>query len=60
VCAAVMDENVGFVLDFGRNGVHGESERFDGLHELEDSGAVTLVDQEGDARLYAITACGVR
>lgn len=53
-CAALEDEGVRFVLDFGTTGVHGPRV---GLPLLESSGDVILVDREGAARLYEITAC---
>jgi hypothetical protein len=53
-CAALDEEGVRFVLDFGTTGVHGPR---DGLPLLESSGDVLLVDQQGAARLYEITAC---
>lgn len=59
VCDAVDALDVGFVLDFGDREVHNGSHRLEGLEELEDSGAVRLVDSEGDARLYEVTACGL-
>ena len=53
-CAALEEEGVRFVLDFGTTGVHGPRA---GLPLLESSGDVVLVDREGAARLYEITAC---
>lgn len=53
-CAALEEEGVRFVLDFGTTGVHGTRA---GLPLLESSGDVILVDREGAARLYEITAC---
>lgn len=53
-CAALEEEGVRFVLDFGTTGVHGPR---DGFPLLESSGDVMLVDREGAARLYEITAC---
>jgi len=64
VCPAVRELDVGYVLDFGwEAGGAGPAEPFDGLVDypgltgLADSGAVELVDEEGDARLYRVTAC---
>ncbi|WP_101846535.1 DUF6541 family protein [Zhihengliuella sp. ISTPL4] len=59
VCEALRATGVGFVLDFGEREVHNGSHPLPGLGELEDSGAVRLVDSEGDARLYEVTACGL-
>ncbi|MCR2764611.1 hypothetical protein NQ152_13955 [Microbacterium sp. zg.B48] len=57
-CRAIDDLGVGFVLDFPGPEVHPGEHVFPGLQNLADSGAVRLVDQEGDARLYAVTGCG--
>ncbi len=58
VCAAMEQLDVRFVLDFGSREVHGADHDFPGFDDLQDSGAVRLVDSEGDARLYEVTACG--
>lgn len=58
VCAALDELGVGYVLDFGRKEVHPGEHDFPGLDDLASSSAVTLVDREGDAKLYEITACG--
>lgn len=57
VCAAIQRENVGFVLDFGLKEVHPGEHPMPGFEDLEDSGAVRLVDSEGPARLFEVTAC---
>ena len=57
VCPAVRALGVGYVLDFGRRQVHLSVNDFPGLDNLAFSGAVTLVDQQGAAKLYKITAC---
>ena len=59
VCDALRETGVGFVLDFGDREVHNGSHPLPGLEELEDSRVVRLVDSEGDARLYEVTACGL-
>lgn len=59
VCDAVDALNVGFVLDFGEREVHPDTHPLPGLEDLADAGVVELVDSEGDARLYQITACGL-
>lgn len=59
VCAAVTDLGITHVLDFGDREVHGESHVYPGLDDLAESAAVELVDEQGDARLYRITACGL-
>lgn len=58
VCPALEETGVEYVLDFGTQEVHGGAHRYPGLEDLDSSGAVTLVDQEGDAKLYRISACG--
>jgi len=57
VCEAIREANVGFVLDFGPREVHPGEHPIDGFAELESSDAVRLLDEEGDARLYEVTAC---
>ncbi|WP_448003848.1 DUF6541 family protein [Agromyces bauzanensis] len=57
VCDALREANVGFVLDFGAREVHPGEHPIPGFAELEASDAVRLVDQEGEARLYEVTAC---
>lgn len=60
VCAAVRNLNVGYVLDFGRREVNFDQERpygFLGLDDLASSGMVDLVDSQGEAKLFRITAC---
>jgi len=58
VCAAVDALDVGFVLDFGSREVHGGENPLPGLTDLESSPAVRLIDQQGDARLFEVIACG--
>ncbi|UWX96299.1 hypothetical protein N2K95_11560 [Arthrobacter zhaoxinii] len=58
VCPALEAEQVGYVLDFGDQEIHGRTHPYPGLEDLESSGAVELVDSEGEAKLYRITACG--
>jgi hypothetical protein len=60
VCDAVRELKVGYVLDFGHREVNFEDERsnvFTGLDDLAGSGAAELIDSEGAARLFRITAC---
>lgn len=58
VCPAVRALKVGYVLDFGKQEVHYERHPYPGFDDLATSGAVTLVDKQGPAELYKITACG--
>lgn len=59
VCDAVESLDVRFVLDFGVREVHGGSHPLGGLEDLESSGAVRLIDRQGDAKLFEVTACGI-
>lgn len=61
VCSSVRQLNADFVLDFGDREVNngeGRTIDYDGLDNLQASGAVSLVDSQGRAALYRITACG--
>lgn len=58
VCDAIRDLEVGYVLDFGPQEVHGGEHDLPGLEDLENSPAVELVDAEGDAKLYRVVGCG--
>lgn len=59
VCDAIDRLDVDYVLDFGSDGVHShDAELFAGVEDLQDSPAVRLIDSQGDARLYQVTACG--
>ena len=57
VCKAVRRENVRYVLDFGTDGVFGQTAKNPGVHYMRSSLAAKLVDSEGNAGLYRITAC---
>ncbi|WP_426996339.1 DUF6541 family protein [Pseudarthrobacter sp. N5] len=57
VCDAVRATRVRYALDFGTREVHGGNHPFPGLADLQDSPAMKLVLQEGEARLYELTAC---
>lgn len=57
VCAAVEDENAYYVLDFGSKEVHGGDHTPPGLKNLDRNPGVELVDSQGEAKLYRITAC---
>lgn len=58
VCEAVDDLDVGYVLRTGRLLWGADAVGFDGLDGLVEAGVGELVAQDGDARLYRITACG--
>jgi hypothetical protein len=57
VCAAVEDENAYYALDFGPKEVHGGDHTPQGLKNLDRNPGVELIDRQGEARLYRITAC---
>lgn len=57
VCAAVDSTNVDYILDFGTREVHGADHGYVGLRGLEEAGVAELVDQQGEAKLFEITAC---
>lgn len=58
VCTAVRDLNAFYVLDFGPREVHGGEHIYPGLNEIETSPGFELVDSEGEAKLFRVTACG--
>jgi hypothetical protein len=57
VCYEVERLKVKYVLDFGHREVHGANHGYGGLDNLVPAGVARLVDAEGDAKLYEITAC---
>lgn len=57
VCAAVEDENAYYALDFGSKEVHGGDHTPQGLKNLDRNPGVELIDSQGEARVYRITAC---
>jgi len=57
VCDALERLDVGFVLDFGDLRITDFAADLPGLSDLEDSDAVRLVDEQGEARLYEVVAC---
>lgn len=57
VCPEVKRLNVNYVLDFGHREVHGGDHGYAGLDNLALDGVARLVDSEGEAKLYEITAC---
>lgn len=57
VCSAAARLGVGYVLDFGLQEVHGASHPLPGLENLATATGFDLVDREGEAALYRITAC---
>jgi hypothetical protein len=59
VCRAIEDLRVSYVLDFGAKEVNGGSHPYPGLEDLDRSPAVTLVAQQGHAKLYKVLPCRV-
>ncbi|QEO13539.1 hypothetical protein FLP10_03240 [Agromyces intestinalis] len=58
VCDALAEHDVRYILDFGDREVHGgHHEGYEGVENLEESDAVQLVREIGDARLYEVTIC---
>ncbi|QCB96949.1 hypothetical protein E5206_08430 [Arthrobacter sp. PAMC25564] len=58
VCEAVRAEHAYYILDFGSKEVHGGHHTPAGLTHLDQNPGLQLVDSQGDAKLYKITACG--
>lgn len=58
VCPVVQRLHVGYVLDFGHREVHGADHGYSGLDNLVTDGVASLVDSQGLAKLYKLTACG--
>lgn len=59
VCAAISQLGVRYVLDFGTMSVGGPSTEYPGFTDLAMSPGFELVDEQGEAKLYRITACGL-
>ncbi len=59
VCAAVKEHNLGYVLDFGSQEVHGEHHLYPGITNMAANPSVTLAAQVGEASLWKITACSL-
>ncbi|MGO4803637.1 DUF6541 family protein [Arthrobacter sp. 2MCAF15] len=58
VCQAVRNANAFYILDFGPIEVHGGNHTPAGLRNLASNPGVRLVDSQGEAKLYKVTACG--
>ncbi len=57
VCPTVRELGIHYVLDFGHQEVHGQDHGFLGLDDLGTRGVATLIDHEGQAKLYRLTTC---
>ncbi|UYG17931.1 hypothetical protein BRM3_05795 [Brachybacterium huguangmaarense] len=60
VCTAVDDLHVRYVLDFGEQNVNDAPGTYPGFDGLASAPGFELVDQQGAAKLYEITACGAQ
>lgn len=58
VCDAVRKLKAYYVLDFGTREVHGGHHEFPGVQNLEINPGFRLIDSEGPAKLYKVSACG--
>lgn len=60
VCNALESTGVRYVLDFSADGDFQDNpDDYSGLEGLDRSPYVTLVEHEGDAKLFKITSCGL-
>lgn len=57
ICNIVTKLGANFILDFGAQEVNGGHHTFPTSAELAQSPALKLLDHEGNAKLYEITAC---
>lgn len=57
VCKALKSQNTFFVLDFGEREVHKGKHSFPGMEGISTSPGFRLVDSQGEAKLYEVTAC---
>lgn len=60
VCEAVRESGVGYALDFGTlevNGGNNDPKDYWGVEGLREGEHLTLLAEEGDARLFAIEGC---
>ncbi|WP_309485702.1 DUF6541 family protein [Arthrobacter sp. ES1] len=58
VCPVIRRLQIGYVLDFGHQEIRGWDHGYRGLDDLVTDGVAKLVDSEGQARLFKLTACG--
>jgi hypothetical protein len=60
VCLAVRKLKVTYALDFGNQYLmdHPSTRMYSGLQDLEKSRGLQLMDSEGEAKLFKVTACG--
>jgi hypothetical protein len=58
VCDAVREAHGFYILDFGAEEVHGGNHMVAGLTNQDENTGLQLIDSQGKAKLYKITACG--
>ncbi len=58
ICEIVRRLKTYYVLDFGSREIFGDIHAMPGLVEIATDPDFTLVDSQGDAKLYKVTACG--
>ncbi|WP_028279464.1 DUF6541 family protein [Arthrobacter sp. H5] len=58
ICTIAEQQNSYYVLDFDGPELHVGDHVYPGVEDLEDKAGYELVDSEGDAGLYELTACG--
>jgi hypothetical protein len=58
VCPAARKLNVQFALKFDEREVHGGAHPNTAMDHAESAAGLTLVDQQGSAKLYKVTGCG--
>lgn len=58
ICDIVRRLKTYYVLDFGTREIHGHVHTMPGLVDMATDPDFTLVDSQGDAKLYKVTACG--
>lgn len=57
VCGILNRRTIDFVLDFGSQEINNMKHEFPSSTDLASANGLNIVDQEGAARLYAITGC---
>lgn len=58
ICEIVRRLKTYYVLDFGTREIHGHVHTMPGLVDMATDPDFTLVDSQGDAKLYKVAACG--
>ncbi|WP_432393930.1 DUF6541 family protein [Pseudarthrobacter sp. L19] len=58
ICDIVRKMKTYYVLDFGTREIHGAVHTMPGLVGMDTNPEFSLVDHEGEAKLYKVTSCG--